>query len=297
MTMADYVPPYGLITNEDVFANAFQRLSKQDANRRNWYYLGVALVALAYVVFISYSAELLYKPSLARIPDVFVLVPASVFVIAGFAVASHSQKFRLKVEEKAFLHIFKAKLDIEAYAKNPTETYRLKEARESVRLAALRIPVAGKTSIITTRALKGTDELRNFMNMKLNPYLKDPQEPSRVIHSLGYLSQLLLDPSVEGIPFVLERLKELLPESVVPQEVGVAHATQKYMIMVWSSSISRRPFVSALVLTLAILVLVVILVNSLGAPLSYSVGGAGFGFLPALWVVYQILKSQSNPGE
>jgi hypothetical protein len=241
--LAVYVPR--MVGSTDPFDDEFTRLSRKERSYNRRFGPAVFLAAIAYVGFFPLfgaltSSTVTHAEQAGGILLIFLL-------IVGAALLSRSARaYALTKEERAFLKVYSAKKNLEAFDKDRREVEKLEDAQSELSQAVRFVVFPRKSSTLAVNALKGADALRDFLKKRLIPYLDNPTEPWRALDCLGILMQLLLNPTIDTLDSTLKSLDGALPASAVPAKLGVVHRARKVVLAVWGATISRRPFLTAL---------------------------------------------------
>jgi hypothetical protein len=136
------------------------------------------------------------------------------------------------------------------------------------------------------------------MKKKLIPFLNSSIETSRAIDSLGILSQFLLDPTMNELPFTLKQLNDTMPDSLFKQSSGFRHEAQEWIMTAIGNPMLRRPFYSALLTTTASFAIIYIASTfAFGATTSTGFSIAITSCAVIFFGAYNEFKKQSSSNE
>jgi hypothetical protein len=305
--MAFYEPSSAVGTSYDPFNESFQKLRHQKIAWQRRYYPSVVLAGLAYPVAIALllilipgsfsSSSLTGSNGPIWLNALLILL----YFFASFFVASllstRAAKLRLPNEHKGFLDVYLAKKDVEDYAQHPDETRKLTDARIRLRRVVLLIPYGKKNSLLASSALKGTSELRGFISKRLIPYLTPPFDTSKAIHSLGYIAEYLLSPTMEGLPRIMRFLNAYLPESALPPRKAFGSESLKSIKILLGKAYLRMTWITdAFIAFIISTAIYLVAVYGLGGVPGQSFLGASASFLVAFFGIH-VLRKETNPGD
>lgn len=206
-----------------------------------------------------------YFFGLSGIEATFAATPSSATrTVAVFAVVAilglalllvrNGRRFEPTREEAAFIEVYTGKKDVEAFKLNPADRSKPRGAQRCASRALRGIVTARKTTTLATRALQGTQDLKDFIRKRLIPYLDSPTELTRAIDSFGILEQFFLDPTMTALSSAVGSLNDALPESFVPAKVGVRRKVSGFVLSIWERTISPRPLLTALFLAATVFI-------------------------------------------
>ena len=306
--MAFYVPkhvPSLVGGNDDPFNEPFQRLLKQRTTYKRWRYASMALFTIGYPLgfYFLYLANPsgFLSPGTAGWNQTIVTIAIIFFgivVIGTSFLAAKAGKLKLPKEHLAFLEVYLAKKDLEDYAQHPEGTAKLVHARFRLGNVLLLVPYGRKDSLITSSALKEVSEFRNFVKERLIPYLSPPLETPRAIDALGYMAQFLLNPTMDGLPFIMTQLNISLPESALHPRKPFGSEGLKTIRLLLTRTYTRIGWVGeAFAAFLVGAIIYAIAVLGLGAPPYDGFLGGSASVLAAFFGIRYELERRSNANE
>ena len=296
-----FYEPNSVIPNFDPFSESFQRLSMQKVLWQRYYLSSIALALFGYpatFAFLFLTAGQTPPGHYSHMEALDFVLGLVFLLMVGWVsnfLSTRADMLRLPREHIGFLRVYLAKKDIEDYVQHPDRTRKLVLARSRLRQVVSSIPYGRKDSLIAIRALKGTSELRAFINERLIPYLSPPLETERAVHSLGYLAQYLLDPTIDGLPFILDHLNLQLPETASPHREPFGYRVVAKIRNLLLKAEARMSWVTDMFIALLVGGAIFgVAVVGMGAPPYDGFLGASAAFIASFFGIRYERRQESN---